>query len=149
MINDIINMSKMFYECYHLISISEYPKKKNNQNIIDSNDNFSEYNLDSTSNEEKYSNIANINDSIIKDNNLLSLSNSSIQNNNTVSSEYKNSLIRNDMITISAKLIKIINLNEMFFLCISLEFLPDLSIWNISKVREMSHIFFYCNNLKS
>ena len=149
-INNIIDMSNMFSECYHLLSISEYSKRKNNQNIINSNDNFSGNNLYSTSNEEKYSNIYNIiNDSIDIDNNLLSLPFSSIQNNNIIISEYKNTFIQNDVLITSPKLNKILNLSGVFSFCLSLESLPDLSIWNISKVREMNYIFFYCKCLKS
>ena len=148
-INDIINMSKIFYECYHLLSISEYSKKKNNQNIIILNDNFLVYNLDSNSNKEKCSNVCTIiNDTfdIYNEKNLSSLSLSSIHNNNNiVSSEHKNT----DILNSPPKLNKIIDLSGMFSFCLSLEFLPDLSIWNISKVREMNYIFFYCKCLKS
>ena len=65
--------------------------------------------------------------------------------NNIVSSEHKNT----DILNSPPKLNKIIDLSGMFSFCVSLEFLPDLSIWNISKVKEMNYIFFDCNSLKS
>ena len=116
--NGIINMSEMFYECYHLISISEYLKKKNNQNYT--NNIFSTYNLDSSFNKENQFNDFNItNNSIYMENSLFSLSISSIQDINTFNSE-SNSLTQNNELIKSLKLNHIHYISGMFIGCISL-----------------------------
>ena len=44
---------------------------------------------------------------------------------------------------------KVINMNYMFYDCKSLVYLPDLSIWNIKNVSDMSYMFYGCNSLLS
>ena len=50
-INNISDMSRMFYGCYYLSSVSDYPKR-NERNINNLNDNFSESNSYLSINEE-------------------------------------------------------------------------------------------------
>ena len=58
--------------------------------------------------------------------------------------------INNNMIEIKLRGIKsIIYAQEMFFNCLSLKSLPDISKWNTNNVTNMSGLFVKCSSLKS
>ena len=52
-------------------------------------------------------------------------------------------------LNISYPQIYINNMKSMFCGCKSLKSLPDISVWNTSKVYTMTGIFYNCNSLKS
>ena len=43
---------------------------------------------------------------------------------------------------------KVINMNKMFFNCIKLKSLPDISRWKTNNVMEMKGLFERCESLK-
>ena len=44
---------------------------------------------------------------------------------------------------------KITNMNKMFYGCLSLSSLPDISKWNTNDVKNMSGMFYGCLSLSS
>ena len=43
----------------------------------------------------------------------------------------------------------VININNMFFNCKSLQYLPDISQWNTEKINDISRLFYNCESLIS
>ena len=131
-INNISDMSRIFYGCYHLTSFSEINIQ---QNVIDSNDIFSEDN--SSSKEEIKSNnsglteenisglIGDLNEEIIGSTFL-----SSIHNNNATNFFSEINCFENIEIPL-LKRNKIFKIEKMFIGCFSLISIPDISNWNI------------------
>ena len=40
------------------------------------------------------------------------------------------------------------DMSSMFYNCSSLEYLPDISKWNLNNVTDISSIFYNCSSLK-
>ena len=142
-INNISDISKMFYGCIHLTSILEYPKENN---IIEPN-NINPLNNPGTSlSEEKKSNIINktdnnnnlcliedsyetniYNNDLIKELDDLSLSNFTISINNDSSNSFNTiENIINYFQKSNLKVDKLINTSSLFSGCISLMSVPDI-----------------------
>ena len=137
---DIIDMSEMFYGCYHLISFSEYLEENYYQQINYSKDILSESNYSSSLSEEDKLNT-------FYNNNIIQLSfynYTKIDNDNNFE---KNSIITIYFPKSSLKKVNTKNMEGMFYGCLSLISLPDISKWNTSKVTDLSHMFFGCNSL--
>ena len=165
-INNISDISEMFYGCIHLTSILEYPKENN---IIEPN-NINPLNNPGTSlSEEKKSNIINktdnnnnlcliedsyetniYNNDLIKELDDLSLSNFTISINNDSSNSFNTiENIINYFQNTNLKVGKLINTSCLFSGCISLMSVPDISKWNISNVVYMNAMFYNCSSLIS
>ena len=55
-----------------------------------------------------------------------------------------------DILEIKLKgIMNIINMSYMFYECLSLSSLPDISNWNTSNVTEMNSMFYNCKSLSS
>ena len=163
-IKNITNMSYMFYKCNELTSISNisnsYISNFNDNNILNDNESKLE-------NDDKTHKLNEINESNSYDTFKQNSDNESNKTNIIFKSE-NNSLpistipkdsnyLSNDIISevnkdncISSKpTLKSINMSYMFYECSSLISLPDLSKWNITKVKNMSYMFWGCNSLIS
>ena len=153
-INNISDMSRMFYGCYHLSSFSEYPTQ---QNINDLNDNFFEDKSYTSLREEIKSNNSRLkedNDSgligELNKENILSLNSlSSIHNNNATNIVSIINTFQNNIDIPLLNKNKIFKMEKMFFGCISLVSLPDISNWNTNNLAKMSCMFSWCTSLKS
>ena len=153
-INNISDTSRMFYGCYHLLSFSEY---KNEQNINDLDNIYSEDNTYIFLKEEIESNGTRLGDNVSCLPNDLnkeyiesSLLNSSISNNNATDFFSKINSFKNNFIEISSiKKHKIFKMQKMFSGCFSLISVKGLSNWNICNVTDLSNIFHKCNSLIS
>ena len=110
---DIIDMSEMFYGCYHLISVSEYSKENSYQKINDSKDILSESNYSSSLSEEDKLNTFYNN----KSKQLSFYNYSKIDNDNYV---VKNSISTIYFPKSSLKKVNLKNIAKMFYGCLSL-----------------------------
>ena len=126
--NNCIDLSNMFYGCYHLISFLESPKKQLTQDIACCNDIIDGYDSNKFLCKE------------IKLNNY----SGNIDNNNLFYYKYFNQLALS-----SKKIIKTFNMRYMFAGCISLISLPNILNLDTSHVSDMLALFFGCNSLKS
>ena len=153
-INNISDMSRMFYGCYHLTSFSEY---SNQQNINDSIDIFSEDNSYTFLKEEIKTNddsrlIEDNNSGLVYDLNkeyieLPFLSSIHKDNDNNILSGI-NSLL-NNIETSLLKRKRILKMEKMFYGCFSLISISEISKWNTSNVINMSDMFNGCTSLIS
>ena len=154
--NNIINISYIFYECKSLISFFDIYKsnKFNYIHTIEYDSLFDSYNKKNTNN-------------IFIDDYLSSISaNPSKSKSNEKSDKfiesYKNIYITNligicggckslkSLPDISKwNISKVKNMNKMFYECISLNSIPDISEWNTSNVKDMSQMFYKCKSLIS
>ena len=166
-IQNLINMSFMFYDCNSLISLSklETLRSKNESNKIiypKIKDKLNVYNIINNSNQIKKNNN-------FKRKNYLNLSNMNSMFYNCKSltllpdiSKWDTTLVTDMSFMFSgcASLISLPHISEwntsnvidmslMFTGCYSLLSLPDLSKWNTSNVESMSHMFFGCFSLES
>ena len=162
-INNISDISEMFYGCIHLTSVLEYPKENN---IIESNNIHPLNNRGTSLNEETKPNIiyktdntnlciiggsyeSNIyNNDLIKELDNLSLSNFTISINNIDSFNTIENILYYFQKT-NLKVDKLINKRNLFSGCISLISVPDISKWNISNVVNMNDMFSKCSSLIS
>ena len=145
-----IDMSYMFFNCSKLFSIS------NNININNLNDTLElEENFKSIKNEQ----LTTLKNET-KSNSLLNNDNyeyeydsfcqqSSINKINIGNTTDSDVIFQGNDILSSEPKINVINMSNMFYGCISLELLPDISKWDTSKVNNMSNMFNGCNSLKS
>jgi len=122
-INNITNMSYMFYNCSSLLSLPDISKWKTN-NVTDMNSMF--YNCSSLLSLPKISkwntnNVTDMNSMFYNCSSLTLLPNISIWNTNNVT-----------------------DMSSMFYNCSSLLSLPDISIWNANNVTDMSSMFDGC-----
>ena len=152
-INNIFDMSRMFYGCYHLTSFSEINIQ---QNTNDFNDIFYEHSSFIALKEYIKSNYSNLKEDIacglifdlnkeyIESTFLLS----PIHNNTTDSFSIYNSFEINIEIS-PLKRNKILKTEKMFYECFSLISISDTSNWNTCNVTDMSHMFYECNSLIS
>ena len=128
-------MKEMFYECYHLTSISEYQKINNNKNKIESIDtdpiDYLQKDFPNNSNSVEGESISKQRK---EDNSNFYDENDNMQNNSIKESPYS---------------LTNIDLRMMFAGCNSLTSLSDISKWNISNVNNMSYMFSGCNSLIS
>ena len=154
-INNISDMSYMFYGCYHLFSVFEYHKGKNTQ---DNSENIFSEDISNLSLYEELkmsSNIKDIYDFFLPDNSIeesisLSLSLSLIRQNNSFNSSDKDNNENIKYISLlSLKNNKISNMSYMFTGCISLIYLSFISKLDISNVKYINSIFSGCESLKN
>ena len=122
----VINISKMFYRCSNLFSLSD-TSKWNLYYITDMSYMFFEcLNLSSIPNISKWkiNNVTNISFMFYMCKHLFSLFDISKWITNNVT-----------------------NMRYLFYECTSLLSLPDISKWNTNKVTDMSYMFYKCSNL--
>ena len=161
-VNNITNMQEMFYRCYHLSSFSEAHTSElyefNYKNISSL---FSEDNKGTNlSKEENYTDLYNnfetnqgsqdSND--IYDGSCLSSFEKSFSKNDFVGGSNSGKTFISEKISkppLSPNMKLIRNMGLMFYGCISLKSLPDISELNTSEVTDMEKMFFGCINLES
>ena len=154
-INNISDMSYMFYGCYHLFSVSEYQKWSFEDNLNNTKVIFSEDDLFLSLYEEKK--MDNYNKKDIE--NYFSLSNNSIKELKSISSikrntninsntleEYKE--IQNGIPIFSLGYNRVSNMSYMLTGCISLISPSFISKLDISNVKNINSVFSGCQSLK-
>ena len=157
-INNITDMSEMFYSCYFLSSLSG---KWNSLNINNMNGMFfycvSLKKLPGLSELNTY-NVTNMSKMFYGCNSLTSLPDISEWNTCNVTNMNEmfcgcNSLGCNSLTSLPDisewNTCNVTNMNEMFCGCNSLTSLPDISEWNTCNVTNMSKMFCGCNSLTS
>ena len=172
-INNITNLSKMFYGCYHLSSVSESELRDENsqQSTTKSSDAFPDINscspLFEAKNDDKKEETKNIDSKINYEMNESNTQSydlyfgcaiSSLEKTLLISSKNRNNLcienslnkyIQNICQETSNNSLKIKDMSYMFYGCISLISLPDISRWNISNTDDISYMFTKCYSLMS
>ena len=143
-----IDATYMFDECSALIEITEisrkmYKHKPENQFHYDNNiynkkdtdelDYWEEILLEKCQDSNIYKNIYDEEASIISENNTVDSGNST---NNIIWPNFNITLI-------------FTNMSCMFYNCISLQYLPDLSNWSTKNVESMRYMFYNCSSLLS
>ena len=127
-INNIINISYMFYECSSLSSLP-YISKWNTQNIIDMRNMFFECS------------------SLLC---LPDISKWNIQNVTNMSFMFYGCSSLSSLPDISKwNTQNVTNMSFMFYECSSLSSLPNISKWNTKNVTDMSDMFYECSSLLS
>ena len=127
-INNIINMSYMFYKCSSLLSLP-YISKWNTQNIIDMRNMF--YGCTSLSS-------------------LPDISKWNIQNVTDMSNIFYGCSSLSSLPDISKwNTLNVTNMSFMFYECSSLLSLPNISKWNTVNIIDMSDMFYECSSLLS
>ena len=127
-IENITDLSYMFYECYNLYSLPDI-SKFNISNITNMEYMFSECNLLTS-----IPDISNLNTSNVTDmNHMFSKSQSLVAIPDI--SNWDTS--------------KVTDMEKMFFDCKTIKTLPDISNWNTKNVENMGHMFTNCKSLES
>jgi len=154
-INNVFNMSDMFYNCNSLISLPDISKWNTNNAT---NMSYMFYNcssLISLPDISKWntSNVIGMSWMFYNCSLLISLPDISKWNTNNVT--YMSRMFYNCSSLISLPDISkwntnyVTNMDYMFYNCTSLISLPDIEIWNTSNVFNMSYIFYNCSSLIS
>ena len=166
-VNKIINMKKMFFNCYSLEEFifpnenkfKENKIKEEENSIISENSKTNDDIYSYTGNDDKsiyriinnYDNSSNI---IEEFKDITSITNKSDKTdwNNYIDIKFKKKL-RNPLIN-SADISKwdtsnVKDMSYIFFRCLSLKSLPNISEWNTGNVENMGYMFCECLSLKS
>ena len=144
---DISNISHMFKNCVKLLEISI------DDDFININDEkfykfeeYLDYNIENNEDinedyyEDNYINFYNDNDNIFS--NCSERKYMDINHSNSTISDIKDNIIIHQYNYYS-------NMSEIFYNCLSLLSLPDISKWNTNNVNNMSYMFYNCSSLSS
>ena len=154
-INNVTNMSEMFYECDTLISLPDI-SKWNTRNITSMKGIFFRCDLLGSLPDISKWNLYKVNDI----SNMFSCCYSlrslpDISRWNLINVKDMNHMFYNCRSIISLpdisrwNLSNVEDINSLFDSCGSLTSLPDISKWNVSKIKDMNSIFSYCTKLIS